>query len=106
MVDHLVIHSDGPKLEIIQDGDGDRTRIFYGGEEWFPNAAAATRIEELEDFLVKVKCAPDAIVEIMRDNRLVIDNHKQPMQKLAFTMYSRLVALASAAKALIGGEDE
>jgi hypothetical protein len=46
---------------------------------------------------------PDAL-RIMHENRLVLDNLNDPMQKLAFTFYANLVEIAQKSEGLFEGE--
>lgn len=60
--------------------------------------------QALKALSVDVSNSPGDMQEIMRKNNIVIDNHGDPMQKLAFTFYSRIVSLAKKARELIEEE--
>ena len=53
--------------------------------------------ETLESFIQE----PEAMQEIMRQHNLKIDNLDDPMQKLAFTFYFKIVAIAEHARAAV-----
>ena len=62
-------------------------------------AEAQAIIDRLRVFADAAAAAPGEIQQIMRKHGLRIDNHNDPMQKLAFTIYTKLVALAEQADA-------
>lgn len=59
----------------------------------------------MRKLLQDISNAPFKIRAIMRDNDLQIDDLDDPMQKLAFTVYTRLAAIASAAESILEGEE-
>jgi hypothetical protein len=52
-------------------------------------------------FLTKVKNQPGADQEMMRRNGFIIDNLNDRWQKLAFTLYTDIVALSSEAEQIL-----
>ena len=62
------------------------------------------KIEQLRDALEFALEAPEEIQKIMTDNSLVIDNLDDKMQKLAFTIYTKLVAVADKAERTLKGD--
>ncbi len=79
-------------------------------EEYDPHGSCNSdcqqcEIKRLRDALEFALKAPKEIQKIMTDNSLVIDNLDDKMQKLAFTVYSKLVAVADKAERALK-EDE
>jgi len=61
--------------------------------------------EEVIEFLVTAVNKPQEILQIMKDNDIVIDNLRDKMQKMVFTIYTELVGLSSRAEGLLPEED-
>lgn len=81
------------KLLLNDDGSGE---LSPG-----PCADALAYLRALEDTLESFVQEPEAMQEIMRQHNLKIDNLDDPMQKLAFTFYSKIVAIAEHARAAV-----
>lgn len=58
-------------------------------------------VGQLRAVLEAVANAPSVVQEMMRRNGLKIDNLDEPMQKLAFSLYTDLVSLAAVAQAAL-----
>ncbi len=68
--------------------------------------AANKRVEEVELLLAQVRDTPDAMLRIMQENGIVIDNRDDPMTKFASTCYSNLVHLGSQAEQILEAADD
>lgn len=71
--------------------------------------AAAKEREKVQPFIdlarvLATKC--DEMQDLMRRNKIVIDNVQEPMQKLAFTFYSEIAELAHKAEVVIEEYEE
>ncbi len=60
--------------------------------------------EAIRDALEFALEAPSEIQKIMKDNNLVINDLDDKMQKLAFTIYTKLVAVADKAERTLKGD--
>lgn len=72
-------------------------------------AIAAKEREKVQPFIdlarvLATKC--DEMQDLMRRNKIVIDNVQEPMQKLAFTFYSEIAELAHKAEVVIEEYEE
>ena len=60
----------------------------------------------IREWLEQAAQKPQEMVEMMRRNDLVIRDHDDPMQKLAFTLYSEIVGQAVRARELLDNEED
>ena len=61
---------------------------------------------DIREWLEHAAQKPQEIQEMMRRNNVVIRDHDDPMQKLAFTLYSEIVAQAVRARELLDEEED
>jgi hypothetical protein len=66
----------------------------------------ADLVEGLVDAAKEALVKPQEIHEIMRREGLKIDNHDDPMQKLAFTIYTKLVSVVSGLEHALAAMEE
>lgn len=90
--------------------DGELTLVYdYGSLIEHDAAIAAKEREKVQPFIdlarvLATKC--DEMQDLMRRNKIVIDNVQEPMQKLAFTFYSEIAELAHKAEVVIEEYEE
>jgi hypothetical protein len=68
--------------------------------------ALGTQVQRLRDFIAPLIEKPKEMQALMRKHGLKIDDLDNPMQKLAFTLYTELCEIAHNADALAGGEGQ
>ena len=61
---------------------------------------------DIRKWLENVAQKPQEMAEMMRRNNLVIRDHDDPMQKLAFTLYTEIVVQAASARELLDEEED
>ena len=66
---------------------------------------ADTELANLREVCQRCVDSPAVMCAIMDRERITIDNHGDPMQKMAFTLYTRLAVLAQAAESALEGKD-
>lgn len=61
---------------------------------------------DIRECLEQAARKPQEMMELMRRNNMVIRDHDDPMQKLAFTLYSEIVEQAVRARELLDEEED
>jgi len=70
-------------------------------EENMADALTLASALEMKEVCKNVMARPEKAQEIMRKNKLAIDDLDDPMQKLAFTFYSMMVGSAAEAERVL-----
>ncbi|KKN78986.1 hypothetical protein LCGC14_0344620 [marine sediment metagenome] len=98
-------------IDALRDAFGDNEGLCYeAGHEISVLEATIERLEscgiqDMQEALEFALEAPGEIQKIMTDNNLVIDDHDDKMQKFAFTIYTKLVAVADKAERALKGDE-
>lgn len=68
-------------------------------------AWAEARIRKLEAFCLGLSATPDAVIQVMEKEDLKFEDLNDPMQKLAFSLYTEIVITGDKADFLLGRKD-